>query len=461
MNRAKRMRETDEVRQRKIARLRFRNLVRNVSLNRIWLLDTGEQKLSLNVKKNIAMLVRTHRKIGLLTMAEKTLIRTPYHFRTNEERKKLVALMTNLTCFSRLPPKVRARLAKCIKFMVIGAGRTLMKEGGMPLMVYFLLTGEVELSRRVYDGPSNSWINRIDMISGPGECLGDIEILEGCMRRHTYTTASVVELLVVFREDFESILRPVMERQWMEKKNSMQTLEYFHNFTKDQIIDGCKLSVIREFKPLETIYDEDKGHLDYVFFVVSGECLILQSLEVVMIRYNRKVGFQLLDHSTEKSDVKELLPESPKTPSLPFKGSKEFVSLGRSKNYEIIKTPRQHFENHFIDVGSITFGGIFGLGEQLEHRVIMARTTVQCLMIPRFWLLEKAQNPGNIWQRRRIYLNSTIPSRQSLFQDFLRSGHWEKFKTDYITNLLDQYSIANPTRIQEIPIICRITENSE
>lgn len=66
---AKRARDAEEVKKRKMARLRFRNLIRSVSINRIWLVDTGEQKLSLNVKKNIAMLVRTKRKIGLLTMA--------------------------------------------------------------------------------------------------------------------------------------------------------------------------------------------------------------------------------------------------------------------------------------------------------------------------------------------------------------------------------------------------------
>lgn len=60
----------DELNRRKAARLRFQNLIRNVAWNRIWLVDaSGEQKLSLNVKKNINMLVRTRRKIGLLTIA--------------------------------------------------------------------------------------------------------------------------------------------------------------------------------------------------------------------------------------------------------------------------------------------------------------------------------------------------------------------------------------------------------
>lgn len=67
---AKRVREAEEIKRRKMARTRFRNLIRSVAFNRIWLVDAGDTKgLSLNVKKNISMLVRTQRKIGMLTLA--------------------------------------------------------------------------------------------------------------------------------------------------------------------------------------------------------------------------------------------------------------------------------------------------------------------------------------------------------------------------------------------------------
>lgn len=45
----------------------------------------------------------------------------------------------------------------------------------------------------------------------------------------------VVELLVVFHEDFERILRPVMEKEWLEKRHSIEALDYFQFFTKDQV----------------------------------------------------------------------------------------------------------------------------------------------------------------------------------------------------------------------------------
>jgi len=118
----------------------------------------------------------------------------------------------------------------------------------------------------------------------------------------------------------------------------------------------------------------------------------------------------------------------------------------------------EHYETHFIDVGSLTYGGIFGLGEKMHHRVIMARTTVQCILIPRFWLLEPAQNPGNIWQRQRFYIECNIPTREALYTDFLKTRKWEKFRRDYIENILNAESLANFTKVEDIPIISRIVE---
>ncbi|XP_037952937.1 uncharacterized protein LOC119683353 [Teleopsis dalmanni] len=118
------------------------------------------------------------------------------------------------------------------------------------------------------------------------------------------------------------------------------------------------------------------------------------------------------------------------------------------------------YESRFIDVGSLLFGGIFGLGEKLQHRVIMARSTVQCLLVPRYWLFEPNQNPGNIWQRRRFYLNTSIPSRENLFIDFLREKEWRKFKNEVVSRVLEDAVSGNTTKVQDIPIICRIIEDS-
>lgn len=57
-------------------------------------------------------------------------------------------------------------------------------------------------------------------------------------------------------------------------------------------------------------------------------------------------------------------------------------------------------KSHFVEIGEFNCGSMFGLGEHMDDRAIVARhTEVQCLLIPHYWLFQKKQNAGNIWQR--------------------------------------------------------------
>lgn len=64
----KRSRDADVVKHKKALRVRFKKLVRAVIMNQTWLSDAEEQGISMNVKKNVA-LMRQKRKPGMLTMA--------------------------------------------------------------------------------------------------------------------------------------------------------------------------------------------------------------------------------------------------------------------------------------------------------------------------------------------------------------------------------------------------------
>lgn len=53
-----------------------------------------------------------------------------------------------------------------------------------------------------------------------------------------------------------------------------------------------------------------------------------------------------------------------------------------------------------------------------------------------------------------------IPSREDLFQDFLKTLNWKKFKSEFIREqlLLDCKDVAKD---DDIPIICRIEEEDQ
>lgn len=71
----KRTKEDDEkILRRKRMRLRFKRLVRSVVMNIQFLDETDEAGISMNVKKNVAFLVRQKRKTGILTVAVSKLV---------------------------------------------------------------------------------------------------------------------------------------------------------------------------------------------------------------------------------------------------------------------------------------------------------------------------------------------------------------------------------------------------
>lgn len=650
---AKRLRNEDDPHKRDM-RLRFKRLVRAVMLNRQWLDEPDEQgpSISMNVKKNVAFLVRQKRKTGILTVAEKALLRSLHDFRTIEERKRLCLIVAGLTCFSRIPPKLRARLVPVLKFTTINADRVVVKENDYPLFVYFVISGEIEMKKTIYDRVTKKTSMISEAIIGPGDWIGEVELLENCPRLNTYVTTSTCELLSITDDEFNTILRPFMNKQWLEKKHALKSLSYFDFLTEDQLIRACTYSQLTQFDPLQFIYSENRGAVSCVHFILSGECIILQCLKMKVRKANGKKIYELIsvnnpdlfeltvqsaksinssfqisgsDHmlSTSTLNIDDLLAssESDDEETLQQKKAKRKMGLkeieaacmkgfikpksrrvvnprrtilkrrttiipkrrtttsfmknrsiafgenntedaeeddfmeaedeydyvaedyfveeeieteveeeslddmatkrttrrtvasqltqssvksyttslkpsfrpGDAHSHSMRNTVRietedsmvsreiatdssssssaesERFsaqeakpltETHFVDVGSLTYGGIFGLGENIIHRVIMARTVVQCLLLPRYWLMAEEQNPGHIWQRRRFYLEGSIPSREELFSNFLKTRRWEKFKHDFVQSTLNPNSV-NSTHPEDIPIICRIVETAD
>ncbi|SPP89889.1 blast:Cyclic nucleotide-binding domain-containing protein 2 [Drosophila guanche] len=539
--------ESGDVSTQKVAKLRFKQLIRNVILNMQWLRDAKDAPthFSMNVKRNVAMLVRQKRKVGMMTTAEKALFRMPHQMRTVKERMKLCTIVADLACFSKLNPKLRVRLLPHLIFLSLTPGRLIMKQGDYPITMYFILTGEVEMAKRIYDKATQTYETMAEAIFGPGDCIGDIDVMEEADRTHTYIAATNCELLAIYDSDYSTQLQPYMKKMWEEKKEAISALEYFQFFSPEQVVTACKFASIQQFDPLDTIYEEDLGSLSVVYFVLSGECMVLQCLHMKVnyvgkkktytldsVGWNtssmRKMGLLEIQQACAKmrrrrfpssvevvrkvlrktrytffkgpiddyesyvmgegyEDSDELQSpvysswesssdESSRTPSSDeaeveseTEGSEIFTASSASESPEPLSGKesgadmgsKPQYETHFIDVASLTFGAIFGLGEKMQHRNIMTRTHVQCLVIPRFWLFEPAQNPGNFWQRKRFFVESNLPTRETLFNDFVKTRNWQNFSNSYLREVLSDSSTCSWTRPEDIPIVARIMETTE
>ncbi|XP_063704422.1 uncharacterized protein LOC134833870 [Culicoides brevitarsis] len=411
---------------RRLARMRFKSLIRKTIVNNFWLQELSDQKLGDNVKRNVAIIMKRKGTKGLLSILDKAVLNIPADDRTPEQKRKLVPLLLDLPCFQRFPPVIRAQLASCTYFYFVNARRIILRQHHHASAVYFILNGEVNISKETLDNVTNERKEEIVGTYVNGDMFGEVAIMKNTKRIATISAETDCELLCIYREDFNRLLRPTLQRQWDQIQQAMSRFKYFSYWSTQQKEECCILSKIKQFSPNDIVYGDTGNFLNFSHFILSGQCMVLQCLKI-----KKRNGL------TSKETKYELLP-------------------AKSKINEV-DDPSTDF--HFVDVGTMSAGAAFGLGENLEHRSIVAKTTVQCLLIPRYWLFQKAQNKGNLWERIKLYMDATIPSRETTFQDFLDTQKWKSYRKELVENVFANKKITNPTIYYDIPLVCRITGN--
>nr|NP_001138034.1 uncharacterized protein Dmel_CG14693, isoform D [Drosophila melanogaster]ACL83493.1 uncharacterized protein Dmel_CG14693, isoform D [Drosophila melanogaster]ACR82502.1 IP14881p [Drosophila melanogaster] len=166
----------------------FKKVVRLMSLNDPWRENEDDPRITSNVMKNLSARVRTKSKSGFLTAADKSLIRTPHVIRTIPERMKLCKLFAKLTCLAGFSPKIRARLVPVVRLMPVDAGRIIIRQSDAPITVFFVLTGEVHMIKNEKNQKGEGVVMGF---LGAGDMMGDVELLEGIKRTHTFRAAKL------------------------------------------------------------------------------------------------------------------------------------------------------------------------------------------------------------------------------------------------------------------------------
>lgn len=78
--------------------------------------------------------------------------------RTPAQRAQLCAIFEKLDCLARFPPEVREELASCARYQYLGPGRMVLREGHEAHAVYFVLNGEITVSRLWWDPVGVFWV---------------------------------------------------------------------------------------------------------------------------------------------------------------------------------------------------------------------------------------------------------------------------------------------------------------
>ncbi|KAG4079286.1 hypothetical protein HA402_007978 [Bradysia odoriphaga] len=381
------------LRRKRLAKFRFKTLCRKVIVNAYWLSAIEDVTLGSNPRRNINIIVRRSGRKGILTLKEKSIFNKPNEDRTTAEKAQLTAVIHLLKCFETIPESFRGHLMEICNFLYCNAGRVILREGHHPSALYFILDGEVNVSKKAYSAEEGRIVDNVLYALVPGDRFGLDGLILGNRRSVTCSAAIHTELLYIYEEDLTDELRKSLNIQCEQIRTSLNRFDYyFGHFTDQQILECCTFSKIREYGVDAIVYDDDEEKQTTSFFLLSGQCYMLQYLKIKSkTTADNKKHFVLIDETV--SDVHG---------GNEKQYAKDSVNKHQSQNPPNSSSKgraNEEIEKIFMEIATLSAGSIFGLGEVITDRAIVARNVVQCLEIPRFWLLQRSQNVGNVWQR--------------------------------------------------------------
>ena len=121
---------------------------------------------------------------------------------------RVESVMRNIELFRVFKSAKRADFASAMRFMEVGAGEDIIKEGTQGDAFYIVEHGQARVSKLDEHGESQDLVTL-----GPGKHFGELALLDNSPRAATVTALTGVSLLVLARDDFTRILGPMVRSQ--------------------------------------------------------------------------------------------------------------------------------------------------------------------------------------------------------------------------------------------------------
>ncbi|XP_014355549.2 uncharacterized protein LOC106708529 [Papilio machaon] len=290
--------DPEELMKRKFrAKCLFRALGRMVMANVYWLIEAIDEYEGLeDVKRRVEQAVRgKSKKKQLLSINDKALLNKAADERTEEERKYLYRIIGGLKCFKRYPNHVKKKLAAVTYYKYYGPGRTIVRQHHEAHAMYFIVSGDVVVTQMIFDELLQKHVSVEVGSMHTGDMFGEVSLLHNIKRTATVTTVDHCELLVLIREDFKNVLQASVQKQWDEVQDAMSAFTYFDALDEVSRREGCIVAKMKSYETNETVLGDGVGVPNFVYFILSGRCQMIESIQVTVVTNLGKNYYTLYD----------------------------------------------------------------------------------------------------------------------------------------------------------------------
>ncbi|KPJ01937.1 Uncharacterized protein C20orf152-like [Papilio xuthus] len=275
----------------------FRALGRLVMANAYWLIEAVDHYEGLeDVKRRVEQAVRAKsKKKQLLSINDKGLLNKPADERTDDEKKYLFRIIGGLKCFKRYPNHVKKKLAAATYYKYYGPGRTIVRQHHEAHAMYFIVSGDVVVTQNIFDELLQKHISVEVGSMHTGDMFGEVSLLHNIKRTATVTTVDHCELLVLMKDDFKNVLQASVQKQWDEVQRAMSVFTYFDALDEVARREGCIVAKMKSYETNETVLGDGVGVPNFVYFILSGRCQMIESMQVTVVTHLGKNYYTLYD----------------------------------------------------------------------------------------------------------------------------------------------------------------------
>ncbi|XP_018340715.1 PREDICTED: uncharacterized protein LOC108747623 [Trachymyrmex septentrionalis] len=472
----------------------FRSAVRRVWEYMEWI--TAEEiieEISDDVTINVRMIQQKGKiEKKLLTLKDRSILLVRPNERSSKDKAYIYDLITKFRAFTKHSENLRKNLADVCFYQYLPPNRVIVRQDHKAQNLYFIMNGEVSLSKVVIDDLTGDE-KVVDMgIIHTGDMFGEVALFHTVPRTSTLITKTSVDLLLITQDDFDNILRSSLKEKWDVLRDALVHFNYFKLWDDETIRECCILSKRKDFKPNEILLGDGKGMVNYVHFILKGKCRLIEHMLVRERPSYHGMQYELYDSETFGSQLRRVpkkIAESDELESNQFdksipkfieteneddrisivtttlldvvKGWHEITDIAEILMREPSVTSQLHYPSDvrtiFMQICIFSRGACFGLGEKMLHRRVVAITPVQCFLIPRYWLLE--HNRANIWGRVKLFMDLKYPTKKQLFNEFLLNRKWMTYKQNLVKDAINRRGqFHSNIMIHDVPYSIRITD---
>lgn len=251
---------------------------------------------------NVAQFSKFVQQHQILSIHAKLLVYKEPPCRSSHDLVVILGYMNRMHCFNKYSVYSKRQLASRIRYSCFPENTVIFREGAAPTYFYFLLSGSVQLYKKVLlEGPKESPEEKMTVVEKAlgkpiieGNSFGDLSIANNTTRSHTVKTCEPCEFFTLEANDFIELLGKYHDEERMMKSNVIRNIPQVESVSEADIKKAIDTSYIKCFHKGDVIIRGEEYCIDgndlnelgsaqidtYAHVVVSGSAVLEKQIYV-------------------------------------------------------------------------------------------------------------------------------------------------------------------------------------